>query len=648
MKKENRIFEHLFASETRWKTISFVIALLSLNCMVMNAQTFPSSDPKDIALYPQQNEFRNKLDLSGVWKFRKDSTSVGEQQAWQKGLTDCTSIAVPGSWNEQIEGLSNYLGKVWYETSTYVPQNWKDERVFLRIGSAVYAAKIWINGEALGQHLGGNVPFAFDITPMVNWGKSNRITILVENELKPDRVPPGNVSKSAYKAFPNTTYDFFPYAGLNRAVLLYSVPKTAAIKDVTLNTDFHETTGVIHVAVEKSGNVTSGNVTVSGGSVSVNKSFSFRKDMAHVDVEIPNVQLWSPEHPFLYQVTVEIGNKHKPVDAYSCNTGVRTIKVTDKQILLNGKTVYMKGFGRHVDFPIFGRGTALPVMIKDFSLMKWIGANSFRTSHYPYDEEFYDMADREGFLLIDEIPAVGLNFYDGDENIAARKAACQQYIHEMINRDKNHPSIIVWSVANEPEPSNLSSGFSSISQKLDQAENDRAKEFLGGLIDMAKSLDKTRPVVFVGGMGMPAEWFEKCDILCINRYFGWYTHVGDLNTGLSYFSREMDMLHKTYNRPVIVTEFGAEADAGNHSQSEEIFSEEFQNHLIQSYLDVADSKDFVAGMHIWNFADFKTAQTITRPNGFNMKGVFTRDRQPKLSARMLQQRWNNTSDNKHF
>src|SRR5574344_2617748 len=105
MKKENRIFEHLFASETRWKTISFVIALLSLNCMVMNAQTFPSSDPKDIALYPQQNEFRNKLDLSGVWKFRKDSTSVGEQQAWQKGLTDCTSIAVPGSWNEQIEGL---------------------------------------------------------------------------------------------------------------------------------------------------------------------------------------------------------------------------------------------------------------------------------------------------------------------------------------------------------------------------------------------------------------------------------------------------------------------------------------------------------------------------------------------------------------
>ena len=129
-----------------------------------------------------------------------------------------------------------------------------------------------------------------------------------------------------------------------------------------------------------------------------------------VEIDVPNVELWSLENPFLYDLKVDIMDKQTILDHYELPVGIRTISVNEKSILLNGKPVFLKGFGKHEDFPIFGRGVANPVIIKDYALLKWIGANSFRTSHYPYDEEYYRMADREGILIIDEIPAVGLFF----------------------------------------------------------------------------------------------------------------------------------------------------------------------------------------------------------------------------------------------
>lgn len=602
--------------------------------MFSYGQKFKTSDPKDIALFPQQNDCRNTLNISGIWKFKKDSLHVGEKEQWFNGLKDFRSIAVPGSWNDQFTDSRDYMDMVWYETESYIPSNWKGQSIFLRVGSAVYATKIWINGIPLGQHEGGHLPFAFEINSSIKWNAKNRITIQVENIMKTNRVPTGNVTQGSFQNFPASNYDFFPYAGLNRPVWLYSVPADASIRDVTVKTNFQGSTGVMNVKVEGKGSVSKGKVIITGTNTVIETSITFKNGVALASIKIPNVRLWSTEDPYLYSVVVTLGDGAIK-DRYALETGVRTIAADDKHILLNGKPIFLKGFGKHEDFPIFGRGSAYPVIVKDFALLKWIGANSFRTSHYPYDEEYYNMADREGILIIDEIPAVGM-FFNGDSTeVEQRQAQCRRYVEEVYNRDKNHPSVIMWCVANEPS-SNAAIGSSSDDNKSE----DLGYKCLSELIQKFKKVDDTRLTIFVGVMMGPINWLSLSDVICVNRYWGWYTNTGDIKGGANILSKEIDRYHKKFQKPVMVTEFGADTYPGMHTEQPEMYTEELQVQFIKAYLDVADSKDFVTGMHVWNFADFKTSQNLIRFGGYNMKGVFTRDRKPKEAAYYLRSRWN--------
>lgn len=612
--------------------ITFLLAVCLIPC---RAQTFAVADPSRIALYPQQNDLRNTLNLSGIWQFKIDSLEVGEKEGWQNGLSESRSIAVPGSWNEQFTDSRDYLGMVWYEKQTHVPSSWKGQRIFIRVGSANYAAKLWINGKPVGTHEGGHLPFAFEIGSFVQWGATNRISIQIENILKPSRVPTGNVQGGPFSNFPKSNYDFFPYAGLHRDVWLYSQPVVASIKDITVKTTFSGTNGSLDIAVQTEGKASQGIVTVSGNGRQYRATFRLANNAATATVSIPEVRLWSPDDPFLYQVAVSLGDAKTTLDRYTLETGVRTIRATDKQLLLNEKPVSLKGFGKHEDFPVFGRGTAQPVIVKDFSLLKWVGANSFRTSHYPYDEEFMRMADREGFLVIDEIPAVGLYFHGDTTELAQRQAMCKQYINELITRDKNHPSVIMWCVANEPFPKEVSVTGGPGGREANPQSIALFKE----LFALVKQRDNTRLATLVGVMGGPSEWIGLSDVICINRYYGWYTHAGDLKGAANLLEMELDALHKKFNKPVIITEFGADAYPGMHVEEPEMFTEEFQTNFIRAYLDVAARKDYVAGMHVWAFSDFKTGQGIIRFGGVNYKGVFTRDRKPKAAAHYLRSRW---------
>jgi len=613
---------------------SLLTLLLFLGLVPCQAQP-ASSDPSRIALYPQQNDYRNMLSLSGIWSFRKDSLEVGEKAGWQNGLKATRSIAVPGSWNEQFTDSRDYLGMVWYEKETYIPSGWKGQRIFIRVGSATYAAKLWINGQLVGQHEGGNLPFAFDISAHLNWGTTNRVSIQIENNLKPTRVPAGNVQGGPFTNFPKSNYDFFPFAGLHRDVWLYTLPSIASISDITVKTGFSGTTGTLEVAVSTEGKATKGTVVVTGNGRAYEAPIRLVNNRATIALSIPDVRLWSPQDPYLYKVDVRIGETKASLDHYTLETGVRTISATDKHLLLNGKPVFLKGFGKHEDFPIFGRGSANPVIVKDFSLMKWTGANSFRTSHYPYDEEFMRMADREGFLVIDEIPAVGLYFHGDTTELAQRQAVCKQYINELIARDKNHPSVIMWCVANEPFPRDISLTGGASGREATPKSIALFKE----LFALVKEKDPTRLATLVGVMGGPTEWIGLADVICINRYYGWYTHAGDMKGAIKLLGMELDGLHKKFNKPVIITEFGADTYPGMHSDESEMFTEEFQTAFIKAYLDVAASRDFVTGMHVWAFSDFKTGQGIIRFGGMNYKGVFTRDRKPKAAAYYLRTRW---------
>lgn len=618
------------------KIKNLIIMFLLMSFVKVSAQDFKIAKTKDIALFPQQNEFRNKENISGIWKFQKDSLQVGEAQNWQNGLPNSRSIAVPGSWNDQFTDSRDYLGTAWYEKDIFIPSSWEGQKIYVRIGSANYASKMYLNGKPVGVHEGGNLPFAFDISAFINWNVSNRITIQLENVLKPSRVPTGGgVAGGIFSSNPKANFDFFPYAGLQRDVWLYSVQSVANIKDLTVVTGFENLTGSINVKVDTEGKATKGKVIISGNNKVYESEFVLNKTTANVLVKIPEVRLWSTEDPFLYKVSVSISDANRVIDTYALETGVRTISTNDKQILLNGKPVFLKGFGKHEDFPIFGRGTANPVIIKDYSLLKWVGANSYRTSHYPYDEEYMNMADREGILIINEIPAVGLYFHGDKEELRLRQIACKKYIEELIARDKNHPSVVMWSVANEPFPEGMSMSFNDV-KKADPQSVILFKE----LFDLVKKLDPTRLKTLVGVMGGPIEWLELSDVVCINRYWGWYTNPGDIKTGAKMLSDELDDLYSKLKKPIIVSEFGADTFPGMHADQAEMFTEEFQVQFIKAYLDVADTKDFVAGMHVWAFSDFKTGQSVIRFGGINYKGVFTRDRKPKMAAHYLRERWN--------
>lgn len=590
-------------------------------------------------LYPQQNDQRNVYDLSGLWDFQLDPNDIGEQAGWTNGLVSPRQIAVPASWNEQFQDTRDYLDAAWYARKFYVPGGWRGQRVFLRIGSANYAAQVWINGQPVGEHAGGHLPFAFDVTDRVNWGGENLVVIRVEGRLSPTRVPPGNIPGSGIGGFmgnyPRTSFDFFPYTGLHRPVILYSTPQTH-IRDVTVTTEIEGSTGVVKIVVEQTGDDAHGYATLNGQSARL----VFVNGQAVTTLTVPHARLWSPEDPYLYRLTLTLNDGNTVIDRYTLDTGIRTIAVDGDRILLNGKPIFLTGFGRHEDFPIHGRGLNLPLIVKDYSLLKWVGANSYRTSHYPYSEEQMYMADRLGILVIDEIPAVGLFFEDGEENIQTRLAICRQQIGELIARDKNHPSVIMWSVANEPMPPNA---LRRMGSGAAPADGTVGIDFFRSLFELTHHLDPTRPVTMASLMNGPIEWMALCDVVCINRYWGWYVQGGQLDQAAQMLEQELDSLYNALHKPIIISEFGADTLAGHHSDPPEMWSEEYQVEMLRRYLDAAATRPFIAGLHVWNFADFKTAQGIIRTGGLNMKGVFTRDRRPKMAAHFLRQRWNKTA-----
>lgn len=592
-------------------------------------------------LYPIQNNIRNKQDISGIWDFQTDPDETGKTNGWYLGLPDARPIAVPGSWNEQYADLFNYFGLVWYFKRSYIPKSWLGERVFIRVGSANYLCSIYINGIKVGSHDGGHLPFSFEITEYLKWGQENLIAISVENHLTPRRVPSAGMgsgieSGNITAGYPPTTFDFFPYSGIHRPVILYTVPQDY-IEDITVVTEIQGVDGIVQVQSKINNQEAQGKVILSGGEVLVEEDLAFKNGMAVATLKMPEARFWSHENPYLYTLTLLTGT-----DCYTLEIGIRTIEVKGKQLLLNGETVQLKGFGRHEDSFASGRGLNLPLMIKDYQLMRWVGANSYRTTHYPYSEEEMMLADREGFLIIDETPAVGLQF-DNQDNIAERLRMCLQQIEELVARDKNHPSVILWSVANEPMPPDLIDQFS----RSDADENPLAqagKDFLTRLLRHIRSLDPSRPATFVSMMGTPLQWQVECDLICMNRYWGWYFQGGELKKGFDTLDQELDQTWEALGKPIILTEFGTDTQPGLHGHPSVMWTEEYQAEFIRGYLEVASRKEYVVGTHVWNFADFAAIQSIYRVGGMNMKGVFTRSRQPKMAAHLLREYWNTSPD----
>jgi beta-glucuronidase len=587
-------------------------------------------------LYPQESESREIKDLCGLWNFKLDAAQAGQREAWFSApLTGTRAMAVPASYNDITSdpATRDHIGDAWYERTFFVPSTWTGRRLALRFSSADHTAVVWVNGREVARHRGGFLPFEADLAGAVVLGGENRVTVAVNNILTWDILPPGFIRTHDDEQHPpgyrtqQYQFDFFNYSGLNRPVVLTSTPPVY-IRDVTTRSVVDGRDGVVNFSVDVAGGTRAVVVRLldeQGIEVA-------RGEGIDGVLRVPEVRLWEPGNAYLYTLEVAtISGNGRAEDVYRQPIGVRTVRVTETAFLINERPFYFQGCCKHEDMDVKGRGLDHAMNLRDFDLMSWLGANSFRTSHYPYSEELMQLADRTGIVVIDEAPAVGMRSENSaaptysEERISSRTRQHHlQVMRELIARDKNHPCVVMWSIANEPivnEP--------------------KAGEYFAAIAAETRRLDPTRPITLVtGDVVRPEECypFQHVDVMSINRYHSWYSDPGHLEVIEQQVVAELAPWHRHFKKPLIVSEYGADTVAGLHALPAVMFSEEYQCELLENFHRGFDRLDFVIGEHVWNFADFATKQGITRVIG-NRKGVFTRQRQPKAAAYTLRRRW---------
>jgi beta-glucuronidase len=589
-------------------------------------------------LRPQDNVTRETRRLDGLWSFTADGPGIGRDQGWWRApLPEPRLLPVPSSYNEALvdQALHDHVGDVWYQRTFFVPRGWAGQRVVLRFDAATHRATVWVGDTLVATHEGGYTPFEADISGEVGPGMEARVTVVVNNELTWHSLPPGVVEEMPDGQRRQRQYhDFFNYAGLHRGVWLYST-SPSHIADLTVTTDLDASTGVVRystdVAEQADATV---QVTLHDAEGRPVATATGNQDV----LRVPDADLWHPGAAYLYELRADLVDADRLVDRYVLSVGIRSVRVEGTRFLINGEPFYFRGFGKHEDLNVRGRGHDDASMVHDFALLGWLGANSFRTSHYPYAEEVLDHADRLGIAVIDETAAVGLNLGVGgglflggpketfsEETIGSvTQATHRRAIEELIARDKNHPCVVLWSLANEPE-----------------SHTDEARAYFEPLFEVARRADPTRPVGFVNMMFAQPEACkvsDLADVIMINRYYGWYVEPGDLPAAERELEAELIGWMNEHGKPIIVTEYGADAMPGLHTLDAVVWSEEYQAALLDTYHRVFDRVDAVVGEHVWNFADFATGPSFMRVDG-NKKGVFTRDRHPKAAVHHLRRRW---------
>ena len=592
-------------------------------------------------LYPKTTLTRRRISMDGMWKFHLDERFVGENEGWIDGIPGEEMIPVPASFQDFYteKDIREYTGDFWYETDFFVPGEWEGREILLRFGAATHRASVYVNGILITEHEGGFLPFSAKVTTVVRYDSYNKVVVKVNNELNCTNLPCGEtITLPNGKKMSKPYFDFFNYAGLQRSVYLLALPGESIV-DFDLDYAIHGKNAEVSYQIR-----TNGEHAVQLALFDAKGHCVAQKDGKEGVLYVENARLWQVRNAYLYRLRIRIMDGEELIDEYEQEIGIRTVKVEGTDILINGEPVYLKGFGKHEDSDIVGRGFSIGIMKRDFELMKWIGANSFRTSHYPYSEEIYQMADREGFLVIDEVPAVGMfqslmNFMEAStgkqtaffkkETTPVLLKAHLRAIEEMIARDKNHPSVVAWSLLNEPETT-----------------NEAAVPYFKEVFDLANKLDmQKRPRTFaliMNSLPDTCKCYQFSDIIALNRYYGWYMKGGyEISVAEELFRKEMNAWkEKKLNKPFIFTEYGADTLASEHKLPSVMWSQEYQDEYLKMTHEVFDSYDFIKGEQIWNFADFQTTEGIMRVNG-NKKGVFTRQRQPKDIAYKLKERWEN-------
>lgn len=539
----------------------------------------------DIILDPYQTgyyDYRSEPNPNGYFRNRKN-VEPGDPYEYNFDLSD--KLEVPGDWNTQMEKLLWYEGTIWYKKDF----NWdlkQDKRVFLYFGAVNYDARVWVNGEYAGRHIGGFTPFNFEVSELLHDG-DNFVVVMADNTRKPEAVP-------------TVITDWANYGGITRSVKLIETEETF-LQDyyIQLNQNAeNEVMGWIRlngeqlqqqVEIRISGeNIVHAMETDADGFA----SFTFSADL----------RKWSTTDPHLYDVQIIT-----ETDEIRDQIGFRTIETDGTDILLNGEPIFLRGVNIHEEAPY---RTGRAHSIDDArTLLNWVeemGGNFVRLSHYPHNEHMVREAERRGIMVWAELPLYWMIQWENPETLENAR----NQLSEIIHRDKNRAAVILWAMSNETPLT------------------DARVHFLREMIRTTKELDPFRLTT----AALQSRWIreedsdritfmiddpigEYLDVLGINQYYGWY---GGDNAPMDHLTWAT-----IYDKPLLMSEFGGGAKQGWNVPDNQRWSEEFQAELYRHTLDMFDKIEFLSGTVPWILMDFRSPR---RPlpvvkDGFNRKGL---------------------------
>lgn len=518
------------------------------------------------------------------------------------------TMKIPGDWNTQDQTLFRYEGVVWFQRD-FEATTEKDKRLFLHFGAVNYRAFVWLNGKHICDHEGGFTPFDCEVTEALNKG-ANSVVVAVDSTRHIDDIPTLN-------------YDWFNYGGITRSVSLVTVP-TAFMDDYDIHlkklatfstAEANTVEGYVHLVNAKEGTKIEISIPEAKAKTTTQTN---AEGLARFEMKAPGLELWAPGQPKLYEVNLSTGT-----DSIKDSIGFRDIRVEGTRILLNGKSIFLQGANMHAEAPIRGgRANTEEDVQRTFTMLTELGANFVRFAHYPHDERMLRNADRLGILVWSEIPLwQNISFYKQE---VYKKAVAQ--LNEMVRRDRNKASIIFWSVSNETP------------------NNPVRTKFLTDLAKEAKHLDPTRLITSAllqphGNSDVIVQddpLTDALDVVGQNEYIGWY------------IGRPEDADLKTWkfpNKPIIMSEFGAEAKYGNHGAIHDRWAEEQQSFVFQHQFIMLQKIPQLRGVAPWVLMDFRspTRNIPKLQDGYNRKGLFSEKMEKKQSFSLFQKAYQNHS-----
>ncbi len=586
-----KIFLFLFALAAGSAAMSQAPLLTNIdsrNAISLNGTWQYIVDPYETGFYDYRFKERNQSDNEAYWD-RAEQQNKTERK--EHGYTEKYSLQVPGDWNSQQAEFLYYEGTIWYKKSFDFAKTNSNNKVYLYFGAVNYRADVYLNGHKLGYHIGGFTPFNFEVPDSLIKSTDNFLVVRVDNRRYKDEVPTVNT-------------DWWNHGGITRDVKLVEVPQTfirdyfiqlAPVPGAAPNTKKALAKGWIKL----NGTSATGNFTVEIPELRVKQSFPITDSMALIQLQLPNVQFWSPENPKLYTVSITAGN-----DRVTDKIGFRTIEASGSQVLLNGKPVFMRGISIHEEIPqqarrAYSKADALQLL----GWAKELNCNMVRLAHYPHNENITRTANSLGLLVWSEIPV----YWTIEFTNAAVFEKAKTQLTEMITRDRNRASVIIWSVGNETPVS--------------AARTD----FMQNLISAAKALDSSRmisaalEVNYASGKNVNTiddPLGKYVDLVAFNEYLGWYGGLPDANRNANWATN--------YNKPLFISETGAGALAGFHADSLTRFSEEYQEWYFKEQVAMLERmpENFV-GLAPWLLVDFRSPKRNNPQfqDGWNRKGL---------------------------